>query len=108
MQQFVKMMKKIKHVWLPIRGVRTKRQKSPKGLKVEFLKNDKCYIIYGLLHLHLKWLTSTTTLKTCQTTLTSNLSLYYCARNFLSSTKFQEKSWILVHFKTIQEFPEWY
>ena len=26
----------------------------------------------------------------------------------MSSNKFQEKSWILVHFKTIQEFPEWY
>ena len=32
----------------------------------------------------------------------------YCARNFFSSTKFQEESWILVHFNTIQEFPEWY
>ena len=38
----------------------------------------------------------------------SCLKKQYCARNFLSSTKFQEKSWILVHFKTIQDLPEWY
>ena len=36
------------------------------------------------------------------------LKKQYCARNFVSSTQFQEKFWILVHFKTIQEFPQWY
>ena len=45
-----------------------KRQKLAKVLYVLNLKNEKCYTIYGQIHLHLKLLTSATTLKTCQTT----------------------------------------
>ena len=58
-------------------GVRTKRLNSPKVLKVEYLKNVKCYTKYDLLHFHRKLLMSTTTSKTCQTALTSNPSFYF-------------------------------
>ena len=65
------------------KGVRTKRRKLPKVLNISNLKNEKCYNIYGLVHLHLKWLTSTTTSKTCQMTLTSNPSIN-CSTNSLT------------------------
>ena len=52
------------------------RQKSAKDLKVENLKNDLRPTNYVQVPLRLKQFTSTTTLKTCQTALTSNPSLF--------------------------------
>ena len=43
-----------------IYGVRTKRRKSSKTLKVEYLINEYCFTKYGLLHFLRKWAMSTT------------------------------------------------
>ena len=75
--------------------VRTKRQKSPKGLKVEYLQNE--YVIYHLwsFHFRRKWLTSTTTLKSCQTTLTSNSPPHFTTTLYM---KMSRRPTVLTHF----------